>query len=380
MRRISRHFLRSPRFGRASSVHDRKRVASSRLLAPLLAVLLASTASCIAARLSEEDLPAEPVAFMHWEDKDGQKRGDIFAKASEAPPLPPDRVDPERTQELEIRAHLRGDESLMLRSQLSKYPGRLKIVWPRTGEIERIEAAPNDSMPLAWSPDRKRLLIASAHRGGKEQLYEYHVERKDLSPVTVGPHEHPRGDYDAAGRLVAHKIERVSPIGASSNTVHRVAQRSRLGRILASNVPPGTLRVMPDGERIVYEQIRLRPRSNGPTVFESFVAIRSLSLGAREEELLDGREPTLTPDGQWIVFASPSSAGYRLRRMRPDGTSRVSIGPGGTEERMPTVSPDGEFVAFVQLSNGRRRLAVRRWSGKDDRVLVSSGWSEFPVW
>ena len=66
--------------------------------------------------------------------------------------------------------------------------------------------------------------------------------------------------------------------------------------------------------------------------------------------------------------------------MRPDGTSKVPIGPGGTEERMPTVSPDGEFIAFVQTSNGRRRLAVRRYDGKDERVLVSSGWSEFPVW
>jgi len=96
--------------------------------------------------------------------------------------------------------------------------------------------------------------------------------------------------------------------------------------------------------------------------------------------LLKGREPALTPDRQWIVFASQSSAGYRLRRMRPDGTSRVPIGPGGTEERMPTVSPDGRFIAFVQTGYGRRRVTVRRFDGKDERVLITSGWTEFPVW
>jgi Tol biopolymer transport system component len=47
---------------------------------------------------------------------------------------------------------------------------------------------------------------------------------------------------------------------------------------------------------------------------------------------------------------------------------------------MPSVSPDGDFIAFVQTANGRRRLVVRRFDGKDERVLISSGWVEFPVW
>jgi Tol biopolymer transport system component len=47
---------------------------------------------------------------------------------------------------------------------------------------------------------------------------------------------------------------------------------------------------------------------------------------------------------------------------------------------MPSVSPDGDFIVFVQIANGRRRLVVRRFDGKDERVLLSSGWCEFPVW
>lgn len=343
-------------------------------------VLCLGLSACIAGRLQITELPERPIAFVHWADKAGQKRGEIFAKAGEVPRQPPDKFDPERMEELEIRAHLRGDELMALRAQLAKYPGRLMLVWPRTGELERVDAAPLDAIPQAWSPDGKRLLIASAHRGDKEQLYEYHLERKDLRPVTQGPLEHSRGDYDEKGRIFVQQIERLNPIGPSANTVHQVISGSRVGRVLADRVPPGSLRVLPEGDRIVYEQIRPRPRQGGPTVFESVIAIRSLSLGSEEQELIKGREPTLTPDGQWIVFASQSSAGYRLRRMRPDGTSRVPIGPGGTEERMPSVSPDGEFVAFVQFSNGRRRLTVRRYDGKDERVLVSSGWCEFPVW
>ena len=87
------------------------------------------------------------------------------------------------------------------------------------------------------------------------------------------------------------------------------------------------MRIDASGEHAVYEQVVLRPRSNGPTVFESFIAIQPLigkgGVPGEERLLLKGREPSLTPDGEWIVFASPSTAGYRLRRMRLDGTSRA---------------------------------------------------------
>ncbi len=361
-----------------------------RVLAAALAtgLVVQLAGACVSRRLAQEELPEQPIAFLHWEDKAAQKRSEIFAKAGEAPPVPPDPVDPERTEEFRIRTYLRGDETLATKGQLAKHSGRLMLIWPRTGRTERVEAAPRDALPIAWSPDRRRLLFASSHRGGKEQLYEYHLDRRDLTPITTGAAEHPRGDYVigrdvARGELVVQQIERVQSVGRSANTVHRIASGGRIGPPLLSDVPPGTLRFVPDGDRVIYEHVRSRPRRNGPAVLESTIAIRALAKGAAPQLLLRGREPVLTPDGQWIVFASPSSAGYRLRRMRLDGTTRVAIGsfsPAGDDERMPAVSPDGHFVAFVQSRSGRRRLAVRRYDGKDERVLVSSGWSEFPVW
>ena len=341
-----------------------------------------SVAGCLntTGRLPLESLPDQPIAFLHWSEKDGQRRAEIFGKMGEAPPIPPDNDDPERLEEMQVRAYLRGDVILQVRQKLEEYPGRLMLLWPRTGVMERIEAAPVDAMPLAWSPDRSRLLLVSAHRGGKEQLYEYYLERQELIPVTRGPAEHARGAYDADGNLYVQRIQRVRRDGASAQTVHRVERGGSLSAALATGIPPGTLRVLPSGDRIVYEQIVPRPRRNGPTVYESFVAIQTLRGKNDEKLLLKGREPIMTEDGQWIVFASQSTAGYRLRRMRTDGTSRVPMGPGGTEERMPTVSPGGQYVVFTKLEYGRRRLAVRRYDGKDERVLLASGWSEFPVW
>lgn len=344
-------------------------------LAILVAVL-----GCGSTRVAIETLPEAPIAFMHWADKASQKRSDAFGKVAEMPPLPPSKDDPEGQQDLEIRAHLRAEEALQLAPTLAKHPGRLMLYWPKTGKLERVEAAPPGARPLAWSRDHRRLLFASAHRGEREQLYEYHLDRRDLRPLTHGPDEHPRGDYGPDDRLVYLEIRRASPIGATEKTVRLREAGEAEGRPIADAVPPGTLRLTPTGDRIVYEQVVPRLRSDGPTQYDSFVATRPVAGEAGEKLLLAGREPTLTPDGEWIVFASSSTAGYRLRRMRLDGTVRVAIHPGTDEERMPTVSPDGEFIAFIVVEDGKRHLAVRRFDGKAERVLLKDGWSEFPVW
>jgi hypothetical protein len=178
-------------------------------------------------------------------------------------------------------------------------------------------------------------------------------------------------------------IHRITRMGRYGPYLHGLDLTDRGGRALRSlplDGPPGPLQITPDAGRIIYEKVEVRPRRNGPDTFESFIATRDLAGDGAEVVLMRGRDPTLTPDGRWIVFASGSTAGYRLRRMRPDGTSRVPIGPGGSEERMPAVSPDGEYIAFIQIAGDRRRLAVRSFDGKRERVLLRNGWSEFPVW
>ena len=66
------------------------------------------------------------------------------------------------------------------------------LLWPQTGELTRVEAAPPGARPLAWSDDHNRLLFSSSHRGGREQLYEYQLETEVLRTVTRGSFEHPR--------------------------------------------------------------------------------------------------------------------------------------------------------------------------------------------
>ncbi len=345
-----------------------------------LGVLVIVALGCVLPTSKPMVLPEEPIAFVYWTGANAKRRFNAFDQETELPPLPPDRTAPERRREEEIRAHLRAKKSLRVHERLAEKPGRLMLFWPNTGELTKVAAAPLGSHPLAWSADHKRLLFASTHRANREQLYEYHLDTKVLRQVTRGSSEHPRGTYAASGEIVALQLRRASSVAVSEQTVHFVGVGGRLGPVIARDVPPGTISLSRAGDRLFYEQVISRRRSGSSAVHESMIATRTLGADGAEQLFLQGREPALTPDGEWIVFASPSSAGYRLRRMRTDGTSRVPISPGGSEERMPSVSPDGEFVAFVQLVNGYRKLAVRRFDGRREKVLLSNGWIEFPVW
>jgi Tol biopolymer transport system component len=347
---------------------------------PVLVTLWLAALGCVLPILNPMVLPEEPIAFMHWTGSSAKKRFTAFGNAAELPPLPPSRSDPDRREENEIRAHLRAEKSLSNHERLAARPGRLMLFWPRSGELTKVAEAPLGAHPLAWSSDHKRLLFSSAHRGNRDQLYEYHLDTKVLRRITGGSSEHPRGTYGADDQIVVLRLERDSTLGASEQTVHVVGAGGQLGPAIARAIPPGTIRISPTGDRLFYEQVISRRRSGGRSARESMIAMQEPGVDGGEQLLLKGREPTLTPDGEWIVFASASSAGYRLRRMRSDGTARVAISPGGSEERMPSVSPDGQFVAFVQLVNGYRKLAVRRFDGSREKVLLTDGWAEFPVW
>jgi TolB protein len=106
-------------------------------------------------------------------------------------------------------------------------------------------------------------------------------------------------------------------------------------------------------------------------------------LSAERGSYGPGRSPRFSPDGAWIVFSGPSKAGWRLRRMRADGTGKRALGASGFEESDPAVSPDGRFVVFVATRNERSpvsRLFVRSFDGSADRQLEFAGSGLLPVW
>jgi Tol biopolymer transport system component len=83
--------------------------------------------------------------------------------------------------------------------------------------------------------------------------------------------------------------------------------------------------------------------------------------GARQvsSDGFDAENPTVTPDGQWIVYASAHAEKRGIWKVRPDGGEATRIASG--QFTIPEVSPDGRFVAFLGDDlNGRREILVHR--------------------
>jgi Tol biopolymer transport system component len=143
----------------------------------------------------------------------------------------------------------------------------------------------------------------------------------------------------------------------------------------------------------------------------------------------DGHDPTWTPDGESLTFASSRSGSLgilRTRRGRPDApdslvassqigftgywlpdgaglvTAAISLSPGSRgdiglitnggrgpieplvatrfEEQHPALSPDGRWLAFSSDQSGRTEIYLRPLRGEGDQIQVSVEGGIEPIW
>ena len=110
------------------------------------------------------------------------------------------------------------------------------------------------------------------------------------------------------------------------------------------------------------------------------VVVQGSKAGDDGRRLGRGRDAVFSPDGKWIVFSGQGTKGWRLQRMRPDGSARKVLGDSALNARWPAVSPDGRHIAYVSDEDGFDRLYLRRMDGSGDRILLADGAVAFPVW
>lgn len=272
--------------------------------------------------------------------------------------------------------------ALMGRSQIVEAQlGRLALLDPRTGEVQVIEAALRGSIPLAWSPDRERLLFVQA--GDLDlQLWEYRRSTETVRPLTHGPPAHTQGCYGPGGRIIA------SAVDTRENPPRSVIVISQPGgrhpyRVLSPGPVDHSPACAPDGSAIAFVRRDERGR-------EQIVSLSPVIEG-QPRRLSPGRQPSFSSDGQWIVFSAEvrrafrtdpnKKMGWKLWRVRPDGTGRAPIGDSIRDEQQPSLSPDGKLVVYVASEEEpRRHLYVRRFDGSGDRILFSDGDGDHPVW
>lgn len=323
-----------------------------------------------------EELSDQPIAFVYWDAESARRRHEIVEEArgarNAAMPTRTGVATPEGIATLFGRDPFESEG-------LGRYPGRITLLNPRTGELRRFPGSPVNARPLAWSSDRKRLLFTSAHAGAGFQIYEYDLETDELRALTRGSAFHLEGDYAPDDRMVLTFIEQSAARNAAGMSLVD-AYGADLAR-LVDGVYPSAPRVAPTGDRLIWVRSMSRPPRSGHSRDQSTIVSQRLEFSEEPTVLTRGREPSFLPDGSGFVYSSEGDDGWKLHRMRIDGGGRTRIGVSIRDERNPAVSPDGRHVVYVSPGDdGIERLYVRRVDGSGDRVLLGEGGAAWPVW
>ncbi len=340
--------------------------------ATLVAAACALLTGCSSIGLSLDELPSDPIAVTWWEPEPARRRAELLDQQKAQQEAEEQKAGVARVEAIGQLFGAPGD-----RADMSRFPGRLALVDPQTAQVTPVRSVPRGALPLSWSDDHQRLLFLSNHRG-TIQIYEFSRESEEVRTITSGPNPHM---YAAYGK--DHQITYLEVVVRDGAQFERIWVTDTAGgspRVVLEDQNAQTMRLSPDGKKLLY--VRRLPTPLGR---EERVELVSLDLATGHEQRMGaGREPSFSPIGDWIVYSSPSRAGWRLRRMRPDGSARSPVVGGIRDEKMPAVSPDGRFVAYVGeamgLERSLERLFVRRVDGSGDRILLDSGSVFAPVW
>ena len=149
-------------------------------------------------------------------------------------------------------------------------------------------------------------------------------------------------------------------------------RREIIGRFPNMSFAP---RFSPDGGHVIMSLI---DQAGITSLFE--YNLRSRQLRQLTRAIGIDTEPSYSPDGRQIVFASDRAGGQQLFVMNSDGSNIRRISEGGGSYATPVWSPRGDLIAFTKQTAGRFLIGVMRTDGSGERILTSGFHNEGPTW
>lgn len=138
----------------------------------------------------------------------------------------------------------------------------------------------------------------------------------------------------------------------------------------------GDIAVSPSGRRIAFSS----SRAGNPELYVVDAVtgeLTRLSWSVRSEDV----DPTWSPDGATLVWASGTEADHDLYRIRFDGRRIQRLTSGPADDVEPALSPDGRRIAFASSRIGGYDLwTVPAGGGQPELLLDAAGDARAPSW
>ena len=230
-----------------------------------------------------------------------------------------------------------------------------------------------------YSPDGGQIAYVSA-KNGSYDIWLMRADGADAHALTdLYPEQERDPQWSPDGRWISY-VSRgdifLLPVDGSSPPINI---SYGWGGTSARWTPDGRSLVFVRGGPNGHDQIATLPADYpvGP------VGVEYLTSGP-----YTNKDPRISPDGEWIAFASDRSGYNDWKRMdiwiMPRSGGEATLLTPGTEEShesSPKWSPDGTRIAFVSNRSGWRNVGVVDVKNLRTRMLTSSEWDEYnPQW
>jgi TolB protein len=246
-------------------------------------------------------------------------------------------------------------------------------------DLRRISTGEGRTTCSFFYPDKRHVLYASTHLGGKTcpakpdfsrgyvwpvydtyDVFRANPDGSDLTRLTTTPGYDAEATIGRDGRIVFTSVRdgdmEIYSMNGDGGDVRRLTHRAG---------PDGGPFFSPDGRQIVFRGLALSPGPElndymallrdglwRPTSLEIFV-MNADGSGLRQVTELGGANfaPYFTPDGARIIFASnhhnPRGRDFELYLVNTDGTGLERITWNPTFDGFPMFAPDGKHLVFA---------------------------------
>jgi Tol biopolymer transport system component len=265
---------------------------------------------------------------------------------------------------------------------------------PDGSGVQRLTTSGGQDVEPAWSPDGKRVAFVSTRHDLSGEIYTMNADGTGVQRLTNNVGE---GGVDRSptwskdGKRIAFVSMRDDPAGDIYTM--NVADGSGVTPVTDFDGEDSDPAWSPDGKQIAFVSTR---ESGGTSRTELYlVTLDTRQVTPLTTEGVVIRDPSWAPGGKQVAFTTigsvpspiegePSVPSIDISVLNLDShrLTRITGGPGGTDDSNPSWSPDGKLIAFVSITSSPFNvdIATMNADGSGVTPLTNPANDQAPAW